>query len=277
MFTLYLDESGKNCLKSVDLKRPHFSFAALIIENTKKSELKIKADQIKFKYWDKTNIVFHATEIRHLSGPFSIFRGKNSKTASFQHNLVKFLEQMPFHIGLVCLNKCNYIDSNPPVKNAIAKLKISKNWAKMISGVEKNLTEKHASLILEMFLSFLVNRKCTGQVVIEATGDPQDLGVFKVYNSLLSYGCPTFGMKGADIRKIFTSISFVTKKNHDIETQIADLAAYYLSMEARSIQKIESISTGSFEEEIISVLKNKTFNYKCDKNGIMQNSFILDP
>jgi hypothetical protein len=91
--------------------------------------------------------------------------------------------------------------------------------------------------------------------------------MFEVYNDLLSHGYPPFGMKGIDVRKYFTSLAFVTKNNLDTETQLADTTAYFLNMQEREADKIETSLKKKEHDEVISVLKSKAFQYVEDLSG----------
>ena len=79
MYRLFIDESGKSTLKNIENIRPHFSLAGVIVHENTKEALKNRADQIKFKYWGRTDIIFHAQDLRRLTGDFAIFKQTASK------------------------------------------------------------------------------------------------------------------------------------------------------------------------------------------------------
>ena len=71
-YFLFIDESGSPDPKN--RQSDIYIFCGCSIPKYKREELKIWADRIKFKYWGKTNIVFHSREIGRNEGDFSIFK-----------------------------------------------------------------------------------------------------------------------------------------------------------------------------------------------------------
>ena len=90
---------------------------------------------------------------------------------------------------------------------------------------------------------------------------------------MLISGFPPFNMNTTDVRRRLTGISFVTKENHDIEEQLADISASYLSLEARSIDNLLTSPMSVFDSEIIKILKSKTFRYQSTNASPIENSF----
>jgi hypothetical protein len=62
-----------------------------------------------------------------------------------------------------------------------------------------------------------------------------------------------------DIKDVVTSITFVTKRNNDIETQIADIFGYAATCLFREERKEAVFTKKSYEHAMISVLKQKLF------------------
>jgi len=83
-------------------------------------------------------------------------------------------------------------------------------------------------------------------------------------------GVPSMNLSNYDIREHLTSISFVTKNNLDVETQLADLGSYYLSLNARIEESIPYGKISDFDRDLIKLLKQKVFIARC--NGLSQNS-----
>ena len=280
MYKLYIDESGKNSLKNFDTKRPHFSLASVIVHEEARDILKRQADQIKFKYWGKQKDVwFHSAEMRRLDGLFLQFRKKNNPKlpiTDLQSDLIDYITTIPIKIGMVCVNKSNYIKANPPLMHAIKQLTPNKKsgWHTMVSSIEKKLLRNNAEIIFIMYLSFLYKKKERGSIIIESSSMAQDSVMFEAYNQLLICGCPSLNLTTTGVREHFTGISFVTKKNHDIETQIADMVAYYLNIEASCIDGMFKLKANSFEQSMITSLKTKTFQFEDSVGGITQNSFL---
>lgn len=261
MYKLFIDESGKNTIKSIDINLPFFSLSGVIVHSNAAEMLGRKADQIKFKYWGRTDIVFRASSLRRLTDDFSIFRNSKKFTLDdFYADFLKFIDVAQIHAIWVGMNKLNYINSNPPIKNAL--LEISKpthgeNWDKMISGIERGIIKNFTTDLLTEYLKYLIKKKDRGQVIMEASDMYQDLGIMSAYNELLVRGHSSLNLNSPKVREHLTSISFVTKKNQDIESQLADMFAHYLNLGARTDDGVNPIKPGSYEEKIVDAFKRK--------------------
>jgi len=75
----------------------------MVVSESRK-QLKIKADQIKFKYWDKTSIIFHSREIGRKEGDFHILKD-NKINKDFSRDLIRFLHQGNFQLFGVLVDK----------------------------------------------------------------------------------------------------------------------------------------------------------------------------
>lgn len=280
MFTLYIDESGKSYLRGIDASRPHFTFAGVITKSeVGGEEIRKLADQIKFKYWGKTDVVFHAADLLHLKGIYWRFNIKNKKPSpftieDFYKDFLRLLSSKEFYIGITCLNKLKFLQLPQNKALAQAVLEVQTSPIKIpnydtrfvqIINAEKKIVKRGSEKLLLMYLHLLVENGTYGQIVVEATGDPQDLLIFSAYNNLLSVGYPPLNMKGEDIRRYFTSISFATKNNHDIETQLADAAAVFLNLQERKVDGLsEDISPMPEHAQIIQAFKDKSFDFVED-------------
>jgi hypothetical protein len=279
MFTLYIDESGKHDLRNINPLAPHFTLAGIIIHRDNKEPLKIKADRIKFKYWGKTDIVFHAHEMRQEADEFSIFKTGVSKLSlnDFCDDFKTTFLSGDYRIGLVSINKTTFLNNNPTTAHAVSQIplnaKKTNGWVQQVKGISNGLLKEAATELLTMYLSYLIKKGTSGEVVIESSDEIQDILIYSAYNKMLTYGFAPFGMTTSDVRKHFTGISFVTKKNHDIETQLADISAHYLNLELKKLESIITTYPKTHDEDIISILNTKKFNYKRTTAGLKQSSF----
>ena len=98
------------------------------------------------------------------------------------------------------------------------------------------------------------------------------MDIFSSYNKILISGFPAFGMNTRSVRDLLTGISFVTKRNHDIEAQLADIAAHYLNIEARMLDNVQTNHQNLFDELVIKVLRSKTFYYQSSLTSAPENS-----
>jgi len=149
LLNFFIDELG-----TADRKEKfstHYILSGCMVNEYSREWLKIRSDQIKFKYWGKTDIVFHSREIGRKSGVFSIL---------------------------------------------------------------------------------------------------------KVTSNFLSVGIPSLSIKVEDIQNALTEVAFVTKKNFDIEEQIADLLVYGAKLKLKG-KKIEQMN--EYEKNIYKIMNQKLF------------------
>jgi hypothetical protein len=280
MYTLYIDESGKSYFRKIDPSRPHFAIAGVVTKDDQDArKIRELADQIKYKYWDRTDIILHTTDLLHLDKIFWRFNPKAKNPAKlpiedFYADLVKLIITMDFYLALVCINKSKFLALPENAVLALAVKEVESSPIKVpsydprlirIIAAEKNLVKSHTHKMLIMYLHLLMRENARGRIVVEATGDPQDLHIFSAYNTLLSFGYAPFNMKGEDIRKYFTSISFATKNNHDTEIQLADMAAYLLNSQERRNDGYPDTSTYRKEhDDIVAAFQGKAFGYEDD-------------
>lgn len=230
---LFIDELG------VPTKDPLYIVTAASIKEINKEKVRILADQIKFKYWGTTDVVFHSREIGLNLDSFSIFKSDHLKKEEFLKDLKIFLK------------KCPVIILSSVVDNVSAR---THGW------IQKSKFIKETSRIL--FADFAMITYCKsrtkGKIIIELD-EAKEESYFKSFRSLLGGGIKGTPIKSADIRGIFTSISFVTKKNNDIETQLVDLFSYAVKCKyLRDIQS-KNFVKDSYEDKIIGILEDKLF------------------
>ena len=128
MYKLFIDESGKNTLKNVDPALPFFSMSGVIAHTDSSETIRIKSDQIKFKYWGRMDVVFRANNLRHLTGDFSIFVNPTKFTLDdFYDDFLKLIAISDFRAVWVGMNKTKYIANNPPIKNALTQIALPRH------------------------------------------------------------------------------------------------------------------------------------------------------
>src|SRR3989338_2148395 len=67
-------------------------------------DLKIFSDQIKFKYWGRTDVVFHSREIGRKEGDFTIFKDQRIFN-EFLHDLENLLSSPRFKMFFIVVDK----------------------------------------------------------------------------------------------------------------------------------------------------------------------------
>src|SRR3990167_5764327 len=89
----------------------HYILSGCIVNNYSREFLKIRSDQIKFKYWRNTDIVFHSREIGRKIGDFTIL--KNTKVYNeFKKDLFTFLRLGSYQLFIVALDKNKSLKAN---------------------------------------------------------------------------------------------------------------------------------------------------------------------
>lgn len=233
----FIDELGSANPKAIN--SPLYILSGIMVTHKNRDELKIKADQIKFKYWGKTNVVFHSREIGRNEGDFSIIKDPKIKT-DFEKDLIKFLNNGSYQLFAVIVDK----------------KKIPKNW------IDNTIYKKTAdSLIKNFILSLLAQQNCKGRLVVESATAEKDFYYHKAAGYFLSNGFKELDINFREVQDVLTEISFVSKKNEDIEEQIADLLAYGIRLKYEK-KKQNALST--YKKKLEKVVDCKLF--KIDPN-----------
>jgi hypothetical protein len=161
---------------------------------------------------------------------------------------------------------------------------VDNSKARSEGWIQKNKLVKETSQII--FNNFAMITYCKsktkGKIVIELDED-KEKSYFKSFKTLLGCGVPNTVIKSSDIRDMITSISFVTKKNDDIETQLMDLFSY--AVKCKYLQEIEkkNFPRDSYENDIIDILNRKLYevpyNTSTLKKRILNkvNPFVILP
>jgi len=235
-YTFFIDELGTP-KPTNNGKQEYFIMCGCAIENGYREAAKAYADHIKFKYWGRTDIVFHSREIAKAQGDFSIFNGNPSLHSDFINDLVKFLNSVKF-TALVA-----HVDLNEALK---------RRW-----NADKVLKEV-TSCLIRHFVLLVVSREAKGRVVVESATDGQNKYFLRAFQRYLSPNSIP-GVSYQQVQRDVTSLSFVTKKNHDIEEQIADLFAYPTKCKFLQEEKQVAYEKGSYEARMIQILERKLF------------------
>ncbi len=247
LYKLFLDESGTpNPLSANDKTFPYFVLSGIIIQDNQSERLKIWADRIRFKYWGDLGIVFHSKEIGRKENSFHILRDINIER-NFQHDLFTFLNSN----GLKCII-----------------VTIDKRKAQQLQWTLKDIYDNSTDKMIQLFIEFLKNKKASGQVIFESAGTQKDIAFYKNYIHYLANGLPSLGLDHKAMKKILTSISFVSKNNHDIESQIADLLAYPAGYQCLVNEGKKVFNTNSYQEKMCQILQNKLITIGNKKSFI---------
>ena len=233
-YCLYIDELGTASPK--DLNSEVYVLSGCSVKRSECINLKTWADQIKFKYWGRTDIVWHSHEIGRKKNEFAIF------TDSYIYE--KFLADLKDFL-LFSKYKMFFIV-------------VDKNKARSAGWDDKKVHKDTTAFLIRNFLLILLTTDSKGEIIIEASSVSKDVHLMNSLNYFLSGGLPKLGITNEDVQNTLTSVSFVTKKNHDIEEQIADLFAYAAKIKYQSVATGKS-PKGDYEKMMVEILDKKVF------------------
>ncbi|OGM92917.1 hypothetical protein A2333_01960 [Candidatus Wolfebacteria bacterium RIFOXYB2_FULL_49_7] len=252
LYKLYLDETGTPSLNGFNPGFPYFILSGFIVDEAQANNIKIKADQVKFKYWGRTNIVLHSREIGRRENDFALL-----KDPSVEKNFHKDLSQ------LLILNGGRSV-----------LVVVNKDKAKNLGWKADDIYRNTSKEMLRFFIEVLHHKNDKGQIIIESAGTQKDVAFYKEYIYFLSNGIQSLGIDHHKMKKILTSISFVSKNNQDIETQIADLLAYPAGYSCLVTDGTKAIVPNSYEDNLCKILSAKILRFKDRKTGLDRDGFI---
>lgn len=236
--SLFIDESGEANPKVRSSEV--YTLSGCMVDDYARERLKIEANQIKFKFWSKVNIVLHSREIGRKEGDFKIFKDRKVFD-EFQKDLFNFLAKNNFQMFFVLVDKSKALKAN---------------WN------DRKVYEDTAFIIIRNFiLSLLAQDNTKGRVVVESATSLKDFYFHRAASHFLSRGMPELGVSYNQVQDVLTEISFVTKKNHDIEEQIADLLAYGAKLKFKGKK---NAVMNNYEKGVTKILNSKIF--KMDPN-----------
>jgi hypothetical protein len=239
---LYIDESGSPELSHHD---KNYTLCGVIVRPYQADSLKTKADQIKFKYWNDTDIVFHSVEIGLMQNDFTILKNPDIKK-NFHKDLIHFLNDGMYKVIVVS------VDKEKATKQGLDS---------------KNIQDMAFDKMIGSFLAFLTKNKQKGQIHMETSGG-RDVNLHRRFIFHSSHGYPDLSLTHSDVKTILTSVSFVSKNNHDIETQLADIFAYPATRYFLHIEEKKPLVVGSYEEKVTNILKQKLIDVGGEKSLI---------
>lgn len=248
LLNLFVDESGSDNPKKGHSKC--YIVCGCLVSDYKRDELKIHADQIKFKYWGRTDIVFHSREIGRKEGDFSILKDKKTYQ-DFQNDLFNFLSLAGIQLLVILVDhqKAN-----------------KKNW-----NSQKVYKETANILIKNFILSLLAIGDTRGKLIVESATSEKDFVFHKSAGYFLSNGIKEMNISYKDVQNVLTEVSFVSKKNYDIEEQIADLLAFGAKLKFTKKTKPLSI----YEQRILKIMEHKIFRMHPDTGAKKKKYYSL--
>jgi len=236
-FDLFTDELGNANL--FDNNSEVYILCGCAVNTDYRKKLKILADQVKFKYWGHTEIVFHSRDIGRREKDFAIFKKNKQNYLCFINDLLTFLKRANFTVFVIVCDK---------------KVAKNKGWNQI------KIIRDTIRILYYHFISWLMGLSSSkGRITIESATAEKDRYYLNDFSYFLSPGCKELSIGYKKIRSILTSLSFVTKENSDIEEQLADLLAYAAKCKFMRSAKRSTFKVGSYEDRLIKVLEKKLF------------------
>lgn len=106
MYKLFLDESGDHNLKVINPNHPVFALVGCAFEeNYYIKEAIKKVNELKIKYFNSVDVIFHSRDIRKQeTRPFLVLRNKK-KREEFYEDLNKLFKELYFTILASVIDK----------------------------------------------------------------------------------------------------------------------------------------------------------------------------
>ena len=237
-YCLFIDESGLTT-PAYQPERPYI-LVGCAIDDDKRDILEQKANALKQRYWNRTNVIFHHSDLAKSRGVFSIFKDKPERKTDFKKDLIHYLHTAPVNVFVSIVNK----------------EKIGPTWT------NETLAKKTARAVFADYVSFLYTRNSPrGKIIIEASDSTKDKYYLDPFKYFLSPDCKHLDKDflSRDIHEVITSITFVTKQNNDNETQIADILGYAAYCRYKKELKGRQIAEDAYEGQLIKALDAKVF------------------
>ncbi|MPM20694.1 hypothetical protein SDC9_67130 [bioreactor metagenome] len=200
VYNLFLDESGDSNLPSYE-DSPYFVASGVLVNDKVRDIIKNEFENFKLKYFGDKKYVFHSNELRStLHWRWS--KKNPNYLIDFSNDLEKLLKRLPFYLFMVTVRKQKAFE---------------RSWTKQVEY------ERVYRSIIGSTIKFLIARDVKGRICSEACNFEQDLEIYKAFFHFISNGISRLSITHKDVKNHLTSLSFVTKKNHDCEEQIADM------------------------------------------------------
>lgn len=234
-YRLFIDESGT--ANPLDINSEIYVLSGCMIKKSDSRDLKISADQIKFKYWNSTDVVFHSYEIGRKEGEFGIFKKDENLYKSFLNDLENFLFIPRFKMFFVVVDKSK---------------------ARKFGWDETKVLKDTTSFLVRNFLLILLTNNCKGEIIIESASAQKDIFLLQSVAYFLGSGIENPKVTYEKVQDTLTSVSFVTKQNNDTEEQIADLFGYAAKLNYLQQQKM-ILPNRLYEQMIIKAFKRSLY------------------
>lgn len=207
-YILFIDESGHHGLKTINSEFPIFLLCGCLIEeNYYKNSVCKEFENLKIKYFERPDIVFHSNDIRKWQKDFKIL-GDTKLRARFYKDLNNLIRSLDFNI----------------IASAVLKEELIKEYGPQAG----NPYDLSLAFILENTVLFCEKSKIEKiKIVCEARGKKEDSQLHAQARTIFDNGSSL--VVSEKYQKIFEDFSFLKKRENIVGTQICDLMAYPLA------------------------------------------------
>ena len=167
---LFIDELGSPSPQAKS--QSIYILCGILLSEYTRQSLEIISNQIKFKYWNRTDVVFHSRDIGRKQGNFSILNDKKL-SGNFEKDLLQFLMHGQYSLFSVVVDK----------------RKIPKNWN------EITIYKRTSREIIKNFIFALLAQRTKGKLTIESATAEKDFYYHKSAGYFLSNGFPEYGIR----------------------------------------------------------------------------------
>ncbi len=203
MKIMFLDESGDHNLVKIDEQFPVFCLAGCIFDEVDyKTESTVKINELKIKYFNTSDVIFHSSEIRKCRPPFNLLLNRVTRE-SFYMDLDNLIFELPFTI----------------IASVIIKNKLKNKYADPANPYTLSLR-----FIMERFLHYLEGENDSGYISVESRDPKSNNDLLKTFTDIINNG--SGHISPTRFQKKILKIDFVTKRKNENGHQIADLVAY---------------------------------------------------
>lgn len=231
-YILFADETKKTP------QNPYFCFAGLIIKRCDYEDiLAPKINELKLKHFERTDIIFHYTDMKNNKGEFSSFVDSNIRN-KFWTDFVNIIKSVNFNTIGVYFNQA-----------------LMTNLYKHSGTSNYDIAYRH---ILENYMHFLKEHSGVGSICIESRTFKEDMYLQQNHFNYVENGSVYYNSQNTSTH--LSTIGFIVKGDNCIGLQIADI------IPARFMRIINKQSD--------NYLLNKTFHekmycYGTDKENIL--------
>lgn len=205
-YWLYVDESGDHGLAKIDPQFPVFVLCGILVSRSEYETLRYLMNQLKIRFWQRKDVIFHSHEVRRQTGPFAQLQAKSQRLA-FYEAFNELVQQAPYAPIAVAIDKNAYVAQFGRLTDSPYEIALS-------ALVEQAILVLSARPGPPAQLTF----------VLEMRGGTQDKELRQHFQQLLSRG--TGGLTPAHVAVHAPELKFRSKRDNLNGHQLADLLAY---------------------------------------------------